>query len=48
MNLILGIGTGDGFQDGFEWTECFGWSLGEFNHKCSTSQTLFNPASLLD
>ena len=24
MNLVLGVDTGDGCQDGFEGTECFG------------------------
>ena len=48
MNLILGIGTGDGFQDGFEGSKCFGWTLREFDRKCNTPKTPINPPSLLN
>ena len=48
MNLILSIDTGDGLQDGFEWTECFCWPLGELDHKCSAPKIPVNPTSLLD
>ena len=47
MNLILGIDTGDGFQDGFKGSKCFGWPLGEFDHKCGTPESPVNPVSLL-
>jgi hypothetical protein len=46
-NLILGIDTGDGFQDGFEGTKCSGWPLREFDYKCSTPESLVSPAPLL-
>ena len=48
MNLILGIDTGDGCQDSFEGTKCFGWSLGDIEGKCSTPKSPVNQASLLD
>ena len=47
MNLILGIYTGDGCQDGFEGSKCFGWPLGEFDGECSTSKGPVDPAFLL-
>ena len=47
MNLILGVDAGDGCQDCFEGSKCFGWPLGEFDHKCSTPKDPVDPASLL-
>jgi len=48
MNLVLGIDDGDGFQDGFEGTKCFGWPLRDIDRNRDTPKTPVNPASLLD
>jgi len=47
-NLIFGVENGDGFQDGFERTKCFGWPLREIDHSHSAPKSLANPASFLD
>ena len=44
MNLILGVDTGDGFQDSFEGNKHFGWPLREFDRKCGTAKSPVNPA----
>ena len=48
IDLILGVDTGDGSQDGFEGTKCFSWPLGEFDRECSTPKIPVNQTSLLD
>jgi hypothetical protein len=48
INLILGIETGDGCQDGFEGTKCFSWPLREFDHSYGTPKSPVDPASLFD
>ena len=45
--MILGIESGDGFQDGFEGTQCFVW-LCEIESGCSAPKILVGQASLLN
>ena len=47
-NLIFGIEDGDGCQDGFEGSKCFGWPLREIDHSHGTPKSSVDPASLLD
>jgi hypothetical protein len=47
-NLILCIDNGNGFQDGFEGAECFGWPLHEIDCNCGKPKSAVNPASLFD
>ena len=46
-NLIFGIDARDGFQDGFEGSKYFGWSLRKFDRKCGTAKSPVDPSSLL-
>ena len=46
-NLILGMDNGDGLQDGFEGTKCFGGPFGEIDDKCGTPESPVNPPPLL-
>jgi len=48
MNLILGIEIGDGLQDSFEGTKCFGRPLREIDHSYGTTKSPVDPPSLLD